>query len=72
MNPQIGDLISLRDYTGFSDWKKHLNENATIVNIASEGYMPYELKWSDGSTSRASKSDLKELLIKEEIIYSED
>jgi hypothetical protein len=34
--------------------------------------MPYELKWSDGSTSRASKSDLKELLIKEEIIYSED
>ena len=56
---EIGNKIKLKDYTKWSDHKRHKNQKATIVQkLVDSSRFDYKIKWDNGDTSNIKKENL--------------
>ena len=59
MKFKVGDIVKLKDYEKYHDWKDHRGKTAKIINI-NGGNMryPFMLRWDDETISTSPKDNL--------------
>jgi len=54
----VGSIIKLKEYESYSDYTRHMGEQAKVVEIGGYPPLSYGIQWSDGSSSSVSRENI--------------